>query len=123
MPLYELVTEDGKHRVTIQRPMSRAPRIGHPVRIDGKVFYRDLSGEAPIRRSSPGTWPMWSDACGVHPSQITEAVSEDRRRGVKADYCPKTGRIKFESPGHRKRWCEAHGFFDRNAGYSDPQRR
>lgn len=68
-------------------------------------------------------WPMWSDTMGIHPTQLAEAKQLDKELGVSADYNRETGQVKFESAAHRKKYCEAHGFYDRNGGYGDPQRR
>jgi hypothetical protein len=64
---------------------------------------------------------MKSDACGCHPSQVGELRDEMARCGVKADVTPE-GQVVFTSARHRKEYCEAMGFYDRNGGYSDPQR-
>lgn len=66
------------------------------------------------------TYPMKSDAAGIHPSQIPEAREHFAKMGIKVDYT-RDGRAIFESPGHRKQVCEAMGLYDRNGGYSDPQ--
>jgi hypothetical protein len=65
---------------------------------------------------------MNSDAMGVHPSQVKEARAADERLGVPIQY-EKTGEAVYESASQRKKHCEAHGFYDRNGGYSDPQKR
>lgn len=70
----------------------------------------------------PGNWPMASEALGVHPDQIGEATAEAVKHGVPTDF-DRHGRPIFTSPQHRKRYCEAHGYYDRNGGFSDPQRR
>lgn len=88
----------------------------------GQPLERDLAAEHGGFRNTPGNWPMKSLSCGVRPDQIPEAMAEDRRRGVAAEYDSHTGEIVWTSPGHRKRWCEAHGYFDRNAGYGDPRK-
>lgn len=67
-------------------------------------------------------YPMWSDAMGINPDQIQEQTEYDRKLGVEREIHPETGQIRFDSPRHRKEYCEAHGFFDRNGSYSDPQR-
>lgn len=67
-------------------------------------------------------YPMKSDAAGINPDQIDEARDYDAKIGVPTDYDQETGQAIYESAGHRKRHCEAHGLFDRNGGYSDPQR-
>jgi hypothetical protein len=61
--------------------------------------------------------------CGVAPEQIEHAMGVDKGYGVPARYNSKTGAVIWESPRHRREWCEAHGYYDRNAGYSDPVRR
>jgi len=49
-------------------------------------------------------------------------MADDRRKGVPTDYT-RDGCPIFTSRAHRKRYCEAHGYFDRNGGYGDPQKR
>lgn len=67
-------------------------------------------------------WPLVSDAMAVHPSQAKEAHALAQKLGVPTDFT-KAGQPIFSDANHRKRFCEAHGFYDRNGGYSDPQRR
>lgn len=72
----------------------------------------------------PSTYPMWSDAAGINPDQIPEAVAADRAAGFHGiEYHPDTGAVKFPDRSTRKRYCEAIGLYDRNGGYSDPQQR
>lgn len=63
--------------------------------------------------------PIESYAMGVHPSQIQEARAIDEAHGVPTDYTP-DGCPILVSQEHRRRYAEAHGFYDRNAGYGDP---
>lgn len=77
--------------------------------------------DAPAAPRNCATWPMQSYSAGVTPDQIPEALAADRRMGVAIDYDAKTGDAIFTSPAQRKRYCEAHGLFDRNGGYGDPQ--
>ena len=72
---------------------------------------------------APGLYPMWSDALGVNPDQIPEAMAADREAGFNTEYHPDTGAIRFPDKATRKRYCEAHGYHDMNAGYGDPQKR
>jgi hypothetical protein len=65
---------------------------------------------------------MESDVCGVGVDQIAEAISLDAELGVHADYNPRTGAVIWTSPEHRRNWCRAHGFYDKNGGYRDPER-
>ena len=70
-------------------------------------------------RSHCGNWPMTSYAAGVHPKQIPEMEKFDKEHGVPTHYSG-DGDPSFTSPTHRRKYCEAHGIFDRNAGHSDP---
>lgn len=89
-----------------------------------KVFaFRDIETEQKGTMSFPGNWPLYSDAMGCNPDDAKEAYEDSVRAGVptRFDVPGKEGMAEFLSPGHRKRYCEAFGFHDRNAGYSDPQ--
>lgn len=77
-------------------------------------FHTDFGG-----RHVPGNWPMTSYAAGVHPKQIPEMVKFDADHGVPTHYS-EDGDPILTSPKHRRKYCEAHGMFDRNAGLSDP---
>lgn len=88
----------------------------------GDVAFRDIVSEHRGVAHHPGNWPLLSDAAGVHPAQVGEATAEATKVGVPTNFT-EDGRAIFTSAGHRKKFCEAHGLFDRNAGYSDPQRR
>ena len=74
------------------------------------------------RRDHPcRNWPMESDAAGVHPSQIPEAMEAARRRGVAIEFNKSTGAAIFNSQRHRKDYCEkVRGLGDLNAGFGDP---
>ena len=62
---------------------------------------------------------MLSDAMGVHPSQIGEAVAKSKAAGVPIQFA-QDGRAIFTSAQHRKNYCERFSYYDRNGGYSDP---
>lgn len=66
-----------------------------------------------------GNWPMTSYAAGVHPKQIKEMEAIDKKYGVPTHYT-EDGDPIFTSPKHRRKYCEVHRMFDRNAGLSDP---
>ena len=66
-----------------------------------------------------GNWPMASYAAGVSPDEVPELQKIDRLHGVKTEYTADGDPI-FTSKSHRKKYCEVHKLFDRNAGYSDP---
>lgn len=75
-----------------------------------------------VRTQAPGTWPMHSDAAGVNPNQREEAYRESVASGVPTHF-DSSGCAIFTSQGHRRKYCEAHGLYDRNGGYGDPQRK
>jgi hypothetical protein len=89
----------------------------------GRVAKRDFAAEHGSTAHIPGNWPMQSDAMGVHPSQCKDAYEQSVRLGVPTRFDRKTGCAVLESAGHRKRFAEALGYYDRNAGYGDPKRR
>lgn len=70
---------------------------------------------------SAGGWPMESDAMGVNPDQIAEAVAADALNGISQEYNPKTGAAKYSDQRGYTRHCESQGMADRNGGYSAPQ--
>jgi hypothetical protein len=69
----------------------------------------------------PCNYPMVSYSYGINPSQIEEASKADARLGIRVEYT-KDGDIVFPDKMTRKRYLEAHGAFDRNGSYDDPQR-
>jgi len=99
-----------------------AMKRGDEYEWEGRKVRRDYQWEHQSTFHSPGNWPMVSESMAVAPDQIGEAVAHDRKLGVSVNYDP-LGRPVFESAGQRKRYCEAHGVYDRNGGYGDPQKR
>jgi len=85
----------------------------------GFQLRRDLIAEHGQFRNHPANWPMESDAAGVAPEQIPECRKLDAQMGCPTEYNPETGNPIFTSQQHRKRYCEVHGLYDRNAGYGD----
>lgn len=80
-----------------------------------------VEGPAPTR-AQLARWPIHSESMAVHPSQREELRRHLEECGVPteidADGCP-----VLTGPEHRRMVAEARGFYDRNGGYSDPQRR
>ncbi len=116
MPIYCYSSDDGR---TVERLF---PIHDHPQSIqleDGTPAVRNLSAEGP-GGFQPGNWPMASDAAGVGESQVQEAMRHSEQIGVFTEFNAQ-GQAVFRSPAHRKRYCEAVGLYDRNAGYNDPQ--
>lgn len=73
------------------------------------------------RRKTKAKWPMTSVNAGVNPNQIGELRQFWTEHGITGCDVNSEGDVIWESPGARKRDCEARGLYDRNAGYSDPQ--
>jgi hypothetical protein len=78
---------------------------------------RDFQAEAPTKHT-PGNWPMHSYAAGVSPDQRKEAYEASVKAGVPT-YFDENGDAVFKSRAHRKKYCEAVGLYDRDAGYGD----
>lgn len=107
--------------MTIQE-MSRRQKNGGFVYEKDRVLERDYAAEHGGFKHKPGSWPMLSDACGVHTSQIGEARAEAIKRGVPTEFA-KDGRAILTSQAHRKAYCESRGLYDRNGSFGDPQPR
>lgn len=105
--------------VTSRQFSMQARRKIVPCKICGDVAKRDYLAEHEGVAHHPGNWPLLSDAAGVNPCQIAEAREHSVRVGVPTDFT-KDGRAILKSAEHRKRYCEAHGLYDRNGGFSDP---
>lgn len=60
-------------------------------------------------------YPIYSDAAGVNPEQIPEAIAADKRLGVHCDYHPETGQAIFHSPGQVKKYLRAHKLIDKKS--------
>lgn len=99
--------------------MGQAPTV---ISVAGKAAQRDVISEHRAGRSNAGNWPMESEALAVNADQVRDAIGDAGKMGVPTDFNLKTGAPIFTSRGHRRRYCEVYGFYDRNGGYSDPQR-
>lgn len=81
-------------------------------------FGRECWCGAPVEAdlaSSHGqtTWPLHSDALGVHPSQIPEAMEQAKRLGVPTNFDP-LGRAICTSQAHQDQLAKALGMSDRS---------
>lgn len=118
-----------KGRITIRKTVSDDGEY-----VETQVFYLDNKEvtEAEFRAAFPDApltevkaplrkgrgWPLISDALGVHCSQVAEATESAKAKGVPTEFTP-AGQPIFTSREHRKQYCRAYGFFDRNGGYGD----
>ena len=122
MPTYDYVKKNGEVVslfMSMKEMKKREDESGCIVLEDGSKAQRSWGG---FQSSCPSNYPMKSDAMGVNPVQIPEAMAADNRLGIRIHYDPNTGQATYADKIQRKKHCEAHGFFDRNGGYSDPQR-
>ncbi len=112
---------------------SRAKKAKPPVVVDEMAKYRkrfvwDSKKKQLVEvKQAPRTygvtkWPIHSSAMGVNPSQRQQLQDYLANQGVNCEV-DREGRPVLTCPSHRKAVAEARGFFDRNGGYSDPQRR
>jgi len=90
-------------------------------KLDGSEYTETLisdrkKGMAP----STGVFFMKSYAMGVSPRQRVEAMKHDEKLGCKIEYA-EDGDAIFRSKEQYRRYCESHGFKDRNGGYSSPR--
>jgi len=116
MPAYSYRCSCGQ-RQEVNRPMSESHL---PVLCDKCSFVMMRDFKTDFGRQHFGDiWPMASYAAGVHPKQIPEMREFDKQHEVPTDY-NEDGDPVFKGPKHRRKYCEAHGLFDRNAGPSDP---
>ncbi len=90
--------------------------------VDSFVMFRDYHAEHCDEPDTAGNYPMESDAAGVAASQVDEASAHADSIGVPTEFT-KEGSAVFRSKKHRKDYCEAIGLYDKNGGYSDPQRK
>ena len=104
--LVQKVDENGKHYIILD---------------NGVRAFRDIATEQRGARSFPGNWPQYCDAVGVGDGQQKEAYEDSVKMGVPTRF-DSEGRAEFLSRAHRKRYCEAYGFFDKSGGYGDPQK-
>lgn len=126
MPVYCYTREDTGELVelvmTVAQKAKRERTDKSIRRRDGVVLRRDIGAEhsrAPLVMPS-GNWPQVSDALAVSPRQRREAHEHSVKIGVPTDY-NRDGQPVWTDRAHKKRFGEATGFFDRDAGYGDAQ--
>lgn len=73
----------------------------------------------PVRPRGVALWPRYSDTMSVHPDNIPKVNALLRSKGVQPPEWDKLGRPKLESKRYEKRFAEARGYFNNDAGYGD----
>ena len=127
MPVYTYsCLECGAQRELVQPISKRRPKRLRCTSC-GEFCVRDVAADFNNRRQGRcSTWPLVADfSSEVNEEQAAAAVAADAKAGVPTQYVKTEGGAApvWTGPGHRARWCRAHGLFDRNGGYGDPQRR
>lgn len=126
MPVYVFSNEKRTVRVDRYYPIKPGPPKSIRCKVNGRMvtLHHDLAGDhgkPASPKASAYTRPLVGFAAGVHPKQVPAMIEKDRKHNVPTQYttdgCP-----IFTSANHRKQYCEVHGLYDRNAGYSDPRR-
>lgn len=118
MAVFCYTTEDGE---TVERFFPAFKKVPGSVTLDdGREAVRDIAATHRDSRHKPNAnWPMCSDAAGVAPEQVGEAMAHADSIGIPTRFLS-DGRAVFESRKHRKDYCRAIGLHDRNGGYGDP---
>ena len=121
MPIYVYRRSDTDELVELNTSMSEMLERQDE---DGDIYIDDAT---PARRvwsqcqpALENEWlhPIHSEAAGVHPSQVAEAMAVDARAGVPTEY-DNLARPVLTSRSHRAAYLRAHGLIDRDGGYSD----
>lgn len=110
---------DHEQDVELTGPLHKRPHVILCEECGERARYH-FERQRGIKYSKPGKWPMTSCAVGVGEEQREEAMAHARRIGIPTEF-NKDGDAVFTSRGHRRKYCEAIGFFDRSGGYGDPQ--
>ncbi len=117
MPLYSYTQYDAEKSEFVPngRTVTRffSMKEDHPqtISVDGELYKRDVLADHGKVAHKPGNWPLMSDAAGVVPEQIGEAMSEARKAGIPTDFTP-DGKAVFRSPGHRRQYLKHIGLQD-----------
>ncbi len=69
----------------------------------------------PIEEGKPWT----SQACGCHPTQVTQFNEDMKRHGIKCAHMNRDGTLECTSRKARRDVMKMRGLFDKDAGYGD----
>lgn len=128
MPTYCFRCQSTGEVITEVHPSSDIPER---IEVEGKAYVRDVMSEilsqhrqvhegSGVRPFGDGHRGIRSDALGVLPKQVPEAMADAKRRGVKIGFEP-DGTAVFGTRKQQKEYCEAYGYFNRDGGYGDAQ--
>lgn len=85
----------------------------------GSVAERDIVREQRgTFHAYEATYPRLSNALACHPDQVGEMTAEATRREVPTEFSQE-GQAVIRSRSHQKKYEEAFGYFNKDAGYGD----
>lgn len=122
MARYDYANADGTVVIEKVFPMGKAP---DEVKAGGETLFRQFSAPGLLNTSVVQGVYQVCDATGCTDRQRPEIDSAYAKMGLKGEWKrQKDGFLAevFSSKQDRKRKCESRGFYDLNAGYSDPVR-
>ena len=116
MAIYSFICDCGETQ-EVNRPMSEATEPVFCVICKQRMcrHYQADFG----KQHFGDTYPFNSDALGVSLAEVPAMMKFDREHGVSTTY-DGNGNPEMRNKKHRREYAQAHGFHDRNAGYSDP---
>ena len=118
MPIYCYKCPSCGDTKEVQKPMAKCDSL-ELCDVDGFAMKRSVQAEHGKTRHNPGNWPMTSYAAGVAVNEVPYYTKFDRENGVPTSY-DSEGDPVFTDRKHRKKYCQLHKVFDRNAGDGDP---
>lgn len=100
------------------RELAERQRPDGSIRLRSGEAQRDYAAER-VAAPPDQNWPMKCEASGVNPSQVKQANKTAEREGLSVRF-DTDGCAVYNSPAHRRKALRERGFYDKNAGFSDP---
>lgn len=107
-----------KRSISYDRKGTPTYLVNGVVVTEGEFDMPDKPVGCPLAGHQPACWPLVSDALAVHPDQIAEATTRNKRHGVSVGYLP-DGRAVLPDRHERSKILRLEGFHDKSAGYGD----
>lgn len=85
-----------------------------------QLEYEGKGSKSPTRIRTRAKWPLRTAMTGVGEHQVGELREFVQQQGLVGTEVNNDGSVTWSGPAARKRYCQATGLYDRNAGYSDP---
>ena len=119
MPKYRYINKKTKETTSIIMSISEMmDRQGDTdeITIDGEQWSRDYGAEGKTRVSTSKGWPMYSNALGTHPSDVSRLKDELAKKGCGDVSFHKDGGMILDNNAQRRKILKAMGKADAN-GY------